>query len=64
MSMKPADAPMKRYPHPLPSPLPVSDSVIEYLLAALSYQNQLLADLLSAVTALAEKEAPEHSEEA
>jgi hypothetical protein len=43
--------PMHRYPHALP-PSPELEEELRYLVTTLSYQNQLLADILSAVSSL------------
>ena len=45
----PAEPPVRRWPHPVESAEPVQDlePALHYIRCALSYQNQLLADIKS-----------------
>ena len=45
----PAEPPVRRWPHPVSGPVPISireaDPAFHYIRCALSYQNQLLAEI-------------------
>ena len=56
---------MRRWPHPLeaPAPSPAPEPAMHYIRCALSYQNQLLADIKALLEQLAAGRAPSPAEE-
>jgi len=56
------DTPMRRYTYtPEANPSPPEAAALHYISSALSYQNQLLAELLTVASAILEKLPGEHS---
>lgn len=51
------EPPVRRWPHPVEVPAaPVPDPTLHYIRCALSYQNQLLADIKALLEQLTERE--------
>ncbi len=62
----PAEPPVRRWPHPVEGQLPAmeADPALHYIRCALSYQNQLLADIKTLLQQLVPEEGPEDQADA
>ena len=60
----PAEPPVRRWPHPVAEPEPGAEPALHYIQCALSYQNQLLADIKTLLQQLVPEEGPDDQADA